>query len=116
MNKVNRNIRAVAILDFILSGISVFPMLTYSLCQIGILKALRWCPANFNLGTNLWITFSGGILFLIAGVGLLKRKEWARKAHYVLPLLILWGTPLGLAYGIIIWVTITKENFKEAFN
>ncbi len=47
---------------------------------------------------------------LMAGVGLLKRKEWARILTLVLGFLSLVNVPLGTALGIYtIWVLVQPE-------
>ncbi len=55
---------------------------------------------------------------LLAGMGLFKRKEWARILTLVLGFLSLVNVPLGTALGIYtIWVLIqpeTIELFRES--
>lgn len=113
-DNTTRNIRAIAVLDFVIGIISIATITVYFLCQIGIIP--HWCPDNFNLSLKLWVAFLGGILFLISGSGLWKRKEWARKVHYILPLLVVFGKGFfGIAYAVVVWTIITKDKFKEAF-
>lgn len=52
---------------------------------------------------------------IIAGMGLLKRKEWARILTLVLSVLHLLSFPLGTAVGVYsIWALVQPENV-EAF-
>jgi hypothetical protein len=52
-----------------------------------------------------------GLPALIAGIGLLKQKGWARVVAIVLAVLALASFPVGTAAGIyIIWVLTHKET------
>lgn len=52
---------------------------------------------------------------IIAGMGLFKRKEWARILTLVLSVLHLLSFPIGTAVGVYsIWVLVQPENV-EAF-
>ncbi len=52
---------------------------------------------------------------IIAGIGLFKRKEWARILTLVLSVLHLLSFPLGTAVGVYsIWALVQPENV-EAF-
>ncbi len=52
---------------------------------------------------------------IIAGMGLMKRKEWARILTLVLSVLHLLSFPLGTAVGVYsIWALVQPEN-AEAF-
>jgi hypothetical protein len=47
---------------------------------------------------------------IIAGVGLYRRRSWARPIAIVLGFLLLWAVPIGTAIGIYtIWVLIQAE-------
>ena len=54
---------------------------------------------------------------IIAGIGLFKRKEWARILTLVISVLHLLSFPLGTAVGVYsIWALVQPENveaFKE---
>lgn len=54
---------------------------------------------------------------IIAGIGLFKRKEWARILTLILSVLHLLSFPLGTAVGVYsIWALVQPENveaFKE---
>ena len=57
---------------------------------------------------------------IIAGIGLLKRKEWARILTLILSALDLFNFPLGTALGIYsIWALVQPEvmvEFKKSNN
>jgi hypothetical protein len=47
---------------------------------------------------------------IVAGVGLYRRRSWARPLALVLGFLLLWAVPIGTAIGIYtIWVLIQPE-------
>jgi len=50
---------------------------------------------------------------IIAGIGLFKRKEWARILTLILSVLHLLSFPLGTAVGVYsIWALVQPENVK----
>ena len=57
---------------------------------------------------------------LIAGIGLLKRKEWARILTLIISVISLLNFPLGTAVGVYsIWALVNKEvvdEFKNSTN
>ena len=54
---------------------------------------------------------------IIAGIGLFKRKEWARILTLIISVLDLFNFPLGTAVGVYsIWALVqpeTVEHFKK---
>ncbi len=51
---------------------------------------------------------------LIAGIGLLKRKEWARILALIISVLQLFNFPLGTAVGVYsIWALVHPEVISE---
>ena len=70
-------------------------------------------PLVGNIVVALIILFS--VPGIIAGVGLFKRKEWARILTLVLSALHLLSFPLGTAVGVYsLWALVQIENV-EAF-
>jgi hypothetical protein len=54
-----------------------------------------------------------GALNLIGGIGILKRKNWARYLAMVLSVLDLFNFPIGTAFGIYcIWVLAKDETAR----
>lgn len=67
--------------------------------------------ANVVMGITLLVSFPG----ILAGIGLLKRKEWARILTLILSVLNLLSFPIGTGIGIYsIWALVQPENV-EAF-
>jgi nitrate reductase gamma subunit len=64
----------------------------------------------------IWLLVSGvlvaiGIPSLIAGIGLLKGKGWARTLGMIVAVLALASFPVGTAAGIYtLWVLTQKET------
>jgi len=51
---------------------------------------------------------------IIAGIGLFKRKEWARILTLIISVLELFNFPLGTAVGVYsIWALAQPENVEE---
>ncbi|MFC2053885.1 hypothetical protein ACFLV7_06240 [Chloroflexota bacterium] len=63
--------------------------------------------------------FLGNVLNIIAGVGLLKYKSWARTLAIISGIFNLFAFPIGTALGIYtFWVMFneeTKQIFKSGF-
>ena len=69
------------------------------------------------IATSITATFVGGFLVLsgavnlIAGIGLLKFKSWARILALILAILNLLAFPIGTALGVYtLWVLLSKET------
>jgi hypothetical protein len=62
---------------------------------------------------GLWLTIMG-VLGIIAGVGLLARKPWARTMVIVFGCLSLVSFPFGTALGIYtLWVLASSESGRQ---
>ena len=69
-------------------------------------------PLIANIVITMVTIFS--IPGIIAGVGLFKRKEWARILTLVLSVLHLLSFPLGTAVGVYsIWALVQPENVED---
>ena len=73
------------------------------------------------LATSVVATLGGGFLVLsgalnlVAGMGLLKFKSWARIMALILAILNLLAFPIGTALGVYtLWVLLSKET-EELF-
>ena len=69
------------------------------------------------LATSITATGVGGLLVLsgglnlVAGIGLLKLKSWARILALILAVLNLLAFPIGTVLGIYtLWVLLTKDT------
>ena len=68
-------------------------------------------PIIANVLIIFFILFS--IPGIIAGIGLFKRKEWARILTLILSVLDLVNIPVGTAIGVYsIWVLVQPETVK----
>ena len=59
--------------------------------------------------------FLGSALNIIAGVGLLKYKSWARILAIILGIVNLFGFPIGTALGIYTFWVMFNEETKHLF-
>jgi sorbitol-specific phosphotransferase system component IIC len=71
--------------------------------------------------TGIVGTFVGGLLVLlslpsiIGGVGLLKRRQWARILIMIVAILSLLNFPFGTAYGVYAIFVLMHEETKPLF-
>lgn len=89
----------------LLFGISFIPDMGYEAPFI-----LR--TAAVGAGLLLWIL---SIPKIIAGIGLLKHKEWARILALILSFLSLLNFPLGTALAVYSFVILIKEETIRVF-
>ena len=52
---------------------------------------------------------------IIAGIGLLKRREWARILTIILGVLHLFGFPIGTAIGVYTLYVLLNDQTKPLF-
>jgi hypothetical protein len=99
-------------------------ILVGGLAVFGLLFGLSFIPDMDTEGTTILriVGFSvGGLMWLlsvpkiIAGFGLLKRKEWARILTLILSFLALLNIPLGTALGIYSFIILLKEETVQLF-
>ena len=57
-----------------------------------------------------------GLPKIIAGIGLLRKREWARIMTLVLSFLELWSVPFGLALAVYSMVILFKPETIKLFN
>jgi hypothetical protein len=117
---MEKNINVVAALQI---GLSIFTLLVVILAYtvfnvIGSFieepegKTVLSIIANVIAGFLVCVSIPG----LIAGIGLYRRKEWARILTIVISVIILFNFPLGTAIGIYsIWAMVQPETVA-AFN
>jgi hypothetical protein len=59
----------------------------------------------------IWVVIIFSIPGIIAGIGLFKRKEWARILTLILSVIKLMNIPIGTAVGAYsIWVLVQDET------
>ncbi len=74
----------------------------------GILRLVAWVSSLFFLALAL--------PEIIAGLGLLKRKEWARILTLIVSFFHLISFPLGTALGVYSFVILLKPETVKLFN
>ncbi|MGB7294853.1 MAG: hypothetical protein WBC70_04625 [Candidatus Aminicenantales bacterium] len=74
----------------------------------GILRLIAWVSSLFFLVLAL--------PQVIAGLGLLKRKEWARILTLIVSFFHLISFPLGTALGVYSFIILLKPETVKLFN
>ena len=98
----------------ILAGISVFGILYFvgNISDDQQAQIILAIISKVLMGFMILLSIPG----LIAGIGLLKRKEWARILTLIVSVISLLNFPLGTAIGVYsIWALVHPEvinNFK----
>lgn len=112
---MEQHITIVAILSIIFGALAAL---------VGIVLFVVIAGAGAASGDDqaMWITGAVGIAIasifvvlslpsIIGGIGLLKRRAWARVVILVVAALSLLSVPIGTAYGAYsIWVLINEES------
>lgn len=93
----------------VLLGISFIPgLVDSSTIAPGILRIVAYAVSSFLALL--------GLPKIVAGIGLLKRHEWARVMTIVLSILELWSVPFGLALGIYSLIILFNPDTIKLFN
>ena len=117
INRMEKHITIVAMLSIVFGTIGVL-IGAFLFVIISGGGAISGDPTAENI-TGIVATCLGGFFVLIsvpdiiAGIGLLKRRSWARILAFALAILDLMNIPIGTAIGIyIIWVLMNDETIK----
>lgn len=96
----------------IIIGVVIFIILFF----VGDLADDREAEFVLSIIANVLIVFFVvlSIPGIIAGIGLFKRKEWARILTLIISVLELFNFPLGTAVGVYsIWALVQPEIVEE---
>ncbi len=117
---MERHISLIGILWIVLGGLS----LVFGLMGFLVLFGISFIPdmgpeAPFILRTvgSVAVFFFAllGLPKIIAGIGLLKKKEWGRILTLIVSFISLLNFPLGTALGIYSIIILVKEDSIEYF-
>ncbi|MFW5755603.1 MAG: hypothetical protein ACOCWK_03310 [Tangfeifania sp.] len=115
---MERHINVVAALHIGLSilgliiGIIVFAVLNVTVGFVEEMEARKILAIIANVLVIIITSLS--IPGLVAGIGLFKRKEWARILTLIISVLHLFNFPLGTAVGVYsIWALVQPEIVDE---
>ena len=103
---VERNIKSIFILDLIIGGIGLAPLL------IALFEGRSLQSQDFQFAIV-------GVVVIIAGINLLLRRKWARILHYILAPIFIFGSLLAVAYALVIYLYLPKQevtNYLEGKN
>ncbi len=117
INRMDKHITIVAVLSLVFGTLgTLFGIFLFVVIAGGGL--ISGDPTAMNI-TRIVATGVGGFFVLvsapevIAGIGLLKRRGWARILALILAVLDLMQIPIGTAIGIyVIWVLLNDETAK----
>lgn len=117
---MEKHISVVAALHIGMSilGIIFSIFLFFGLNLIGAFTGDNQVVAIFSIISKVLTLFIllVSIPGIIAGIGLLKRKEWARVLTLVLSVLDLLHFPIGTAIGIYSIWALVQPDVQEQFN
>jgi len=98
---------------FVLVGVSFIPnVLDFNECSWHIAPNILRLIAYFVGGMFALL----GLPKIIAGIGLLRHREWARIMTLILSFLELWHIPLGTALAVYSMVILFKPETIKLFN
>jgi len=114
---MDQHIKLIAILNIALGSILAFVGLVgfVFLTGIGILSGdLHAIPILGFVGTIALVFMLGfGLPGILGGMGLLKRREWARILVIAASCIGLFAFPIGTAIsGYTLWVLFNEETIK----
>ena len=120
---MEQHVKMVGILNIVLGGLGVLVAL-FMLVFFGGLAGLVASDQDPDAAVGVAaLGMVGGVAFfaiaifsvpsIIAGVGLLKFKEWARVLGIVMSVLHLLNVPLGTALGVYGLWTLTKDETRN---
>jgi hypothetical protein len=118
---MEQHVKIVAVLNIVLGGLGVCGALFFLLVFGGLAGiAGSSGDADAQAGAAILGTIGGIVSFfialvsvpsIIAGVGLLKFRDWARTLTIVISILNLISIPFGTAVGIYgLWVLFNKDT------
>ncbi len=119
-NKMEKHVHLLGVFWIVHGGL----VLIGGIITFVLLFGLSFIPDMDSGGTTVLRVVGisvGGLLWLlsvpkiIAGVGLLKRMEWARILTLILSFLALFNIPLGTALGIYSLAILLRDDTTQLF-
>ena len=119
-NKMEKHVHLLGVFWIVHGGL----VLIGGIITFALLFGLSFIPDMDSEGTTVLRVVGiivGGLLWLlsvpkiIAGVGLLKRMEWARILTLILSFLALFNIPLGTALGIYSLAILLRDDTTQLF-
>ena len=117
---MERHISLIGILWIVFGGLS----LTFGLLGFLLLFGISFIPDMGNEAPFILRTVGSTAIFffallglpkILAGIGLLKKKEWGRILTLIVSFISLLNIPLGTALGIYSIVILMKEESFQYF-
>ena len=98
---------------FVLVGVSFIPNV-WNCDQVSLGISQGFLRVIAYIISTMFALF--GLPKIIAGIGLLRHREWARIMTIVLSFLELWHIPFGLALAVYSMVILFKPETIKLFN
>lgn len=115
----NSNVSTFAVLDFLFSGLALVGILC--ICAVLVYGIFFSGDPRGEIAAGVFGCFVlllplsvGFIVFLIAGIGLLKRKTWGYYLHIVASVLAVFSC-IGIVYTVFALVFAFRPEFKSEF-
>jgi len=113
-------VTVIGILELILAAPFMIGALTILLIPVPAVLMSTSDPvgltaAIFGLALGILVCAAMGVLFVVAGIGMLRVKSWARILTIVLAILITPGFPVGTILGIAALVYLFRDDVRELF-
>ena len=111
----------IAIIEFVLAApfflgalailfFAVPAVLMYTRHPMGLLAPL------FGLAIGILFSAAFGVLLVIAGVGMLSMRNWARIMTIILAIVMLPGFPVGTLLGVVALWYLFQDEVKALFD
>jgi hypothetical protein len=117
---MEKHVRLIGLLWVIYGAIGLF----FGLTVAAILFGLSFIPMDWEIGPGLvrLIAWGAGMFFLllalpqvIAGWGLMKKREWARILVLIVSFFHLLSFPLGTALAVYSYAVLLKDETVKLF-
>jgi hypothetical protein len=108
---MDRHVQLIGILWIVFGLVGLlFSFFIFDMGDIapGLLRLIAWAVSLFFMALAL--------PQIIAGLGLLKRREWARILTLIVSFFHLISFPLGTALGVYSFVILLKPESVKLFN
>jgi hypothetical protein len=63
----------------------------------------------------LLVLLSVSVIYLVTGIGLWKKRRWARTSALILGVMFAWYLPVGLGLGLYAWLFLRSEAGKRLY-
>lgn len=118
---MEKHVNVISVLWIVYGALGIF----FAFFIFWFFTGISYLPDMDSEGSYIlrWVGICGSIFIgtlslpeIIAGIGLMKRKEWGRIFVLVVSFLNLIGFPLGTALGVYSIIILFNEETVQLFN